>query len=93
MTNKISRLLKRVNNTVENEINCSVCLEQISRYVDLELATGQAGQRMPQVAQHLGQCGVCHEEYQMLHELAVLESQGGLPSNDVLKNRLKGQSK
>lgn len=93
MATKISRLIKRVNNTVENEINCSTCLEQISQYVDLELASGQAGQHMPLVAQHLDQCGVCHEEYQLLRELAVLESQGGLPSNNDLKSRLKGQIK
>lgn len=89
MGNKFARWIAQVRNTQEVEIDCSACLDQISQYVDLELATGQAAVRMPQVKQHLDQCKVCHEEYHVLSELARLEQEGNLPSNDELATQLR----
>ncbi len=89
MSNRFSHWVKQIRNTQAVEIDCSACLDQISQYVDIELATGQAAPRMPQVKQHLDQCEVCREEYLVLRELARLEQDGGLPSNDDLKDQLR----
>ncbi len=93
MKENFARWIKKIRNTQEVEINCSECLDQISQYVDLDLSTGQAAARMPQVKQHLDQCEVCHAEYLVLRDLARLDLEGGLPSNDDLTDRLKGHSK
>lgn len=89
MKSNYSRWLKRIIDTQEVEIDCTTCLNQISQYVDLELATGSAVDAMPQVSQHLGQCPVCNEEYQVLRDLAHLEVNGLLPTNEELSEKLK----
>jgi hypothetical protein len=90
MKAKLTEWFKHIHDTQEEEISCSACLDQISQYVDLELAGGDIARAMPQVRHHLDQCQVCSEEYQLLRELARLESEGNLPGNDDLSNRLKG---
>jgi hypothetical protein len=92
MKSNFSRMVKRVQHTQNIEINCSACLDQVSQYVDLELSTGRAADRMPQVKQHLDQCGVCFDEYQILRQLATLELEDHLPDLDDLKGQLKGSS-
>jgi hypothetical protein len=52
--------------------------------VDLELAGQPVAERLPLLRQHLAQCGVCREEYQVLRELARLTEVGELPSDDDL---------
>ncbi len=89
MEPKISRWMKQVRDTQNEEIDCSTCLDQISQYVDLELATGEAACSMPQVEHHLRLCAVCREEYEALSHLARLEAQGELPTTDELIARLK----
>lgn len=89
MGNNLSGWLKKVRNTQEVEIDCSTCLDQVSRYVDLELSTGQAAARMPQVKHHLDQCQVCQDEYLLLRDLARMELDGSLPSMDDLTDQLK----
>jgi len=89
MEPKLSRWLKQVSDTQDEEIDCSECLDRISQYVDLELATGRAAQVMPVVEHHLHQCTVCQEEYEILSGLARLESQGDLPAQDDLIIKLK----
>lgn len=93
MRSKLLSWIKRVQATQEEEINCSECLDQVSQYVDLELATGEAAQRMPRVKHHLDQCQVCCEEYQVLRDLARLEAGEDLPTNAELLDRLKRRSK
>ena len=88
MKTNFVRFLKRIQATREDEINCSQCLDQISSYVDLELETGEAGLRMPQVHQHLGQCTVCYEEYEMLRQLAEGQEAG---SADLIEQLKRGQ--
>ncbi len=88
-----SRWLRKVGDTHESEIDCSACLDQISAYVDLEVATGQAAGSMPDVSQHLNQCSICFDEYQVLKELARLESIDQLPEEDVLRQQLKRHPK
>lgn len=90
MEPKLSRWMKQVRETVEGEIDCSACLDQIDRYVDLELSTGDASRTMPQIHHHLGMCAVCREEYEILRDLARLESAGEPPAAEELMERLKG---
>lgn len=93
MGSKLSRWLKRVQETQDEEISCSECLDQVSQYVDLELATGQAARRMPQLKHHLDQCKVCSEEYQVLRDLAHLEVEDDLPTNEELAGGLNQNRK
>lgn len=60
--------------TQEHEISCSDCFDSLSEYVDRELAHKDPDEHMQQLAQHLGQCRVCHEEYEMLRALVADES-------------------
>ncbi len=92
MKSKLSRFLRRVQQTREQEINCSECLDQISRYVDLELSAGVPERTLPQVRQHLEQCTVCQEEYQLLRDLARLETSNQPPTTGELITRLKRPS-
>jgi hypothetical protein len=76
----IQRLLKLVATTAEAEISCTDCLALLPKYADLELAGGPAATTLPQLAQHLGQCGVCREEYEVLRDL--LRADAAPPSSD-----------
>lgn len=92
MEPKFSHWMKHVRDTQDEEIDCSACLDQISQFVDLELATGEAAQSMPQVDHHLDQCEVCNEEYHILRELALLESDEELPTHEALVERLRNRT-
>ena len=80
--------LRQIEETQDEELSCSECFEQISDYVDLELAGQPAAERLPQLRQHLVQCRVCREEYDVLRDLARLDAKGDLPSaGDLLDPR------
>ncbi len=72
----LERWLGQIYATEAEEISCSDCFDWISEYVDLELTHSPLDPRMQRVRQHLGQCRVCREEYQVLHELASQELPG-----------------
>jgi hypothetical protein len=93
MVSKLTSWMKLVHTTQEQEISCSECLDQVSQYVDLELAASEAAQRMPQLKHHLDQCRVCREEYQVLRDLRSLEDVGELPSDQELFDQLKRHPK
>lgn len=80
------RLIRQLQETQDEELSCSECFEQLSDYVDLELAGQPVGERLPRLRQHLAQCRVCREEYQVLRELAELTANGELPSEANLLN-------
>jgi hypothetical protein len=82
------RWIQKMWATQDEEILCSECLDLISQYVDLELDTGDAQQRMPRLRQHLDQCAICQEEYEILLDLACMEVEGTPPSIDELKDSL-----
>jgi hypothetical protein len=70
------RLLRQLEETRDQELSCSECFEQLSDYVDLEIAGQPVAEGMPLLRQHLSQCGVCREEYQVLRELAQMAANG-----------------
>jgi len=89
MKTNLAKFVRHVHDTQDTEISCSVCLDLVSQYVDLEISTGDATIQLPLVKQHLDQCLVCSEEYQVLHQLAVLEAEQRLPTDEELMNQLK----
>ena len=77
----LRRFLRDIADTEDDEISCSECFELVSEYVDLEVA-GTVGDRTPRLQQHLRQCGVCREEYEILRDLARREVEGHPPAPD-----------
>jgi hypothetical protein len=69
---KFERIMRSLIHTQDQEISCSDCFDQVSDYVDLEIAGENAATKMPQTKQHLDQCRVCREEYETLLELASI---------------------
>jgi len=65
---KFNRLIKKIIDTEEEEISCSVCFDLVSDYVDAELAGIEIKGVLRQVQQHLGQCRACYDEYETLRD-------------------------
>jgi hypothetical protein len=68
----VRRLLKSIAETEEHEISCSECFATVSRYVELGSAALADASFAP-LRQHLEQCGVCREEYEVLRALIQLD--------------------
>ena len=69
-TMQLKRWLERIDATQEEEISCSECFRLVSVLVDRELAGEDLNKTLKMVKQHLDQCQVCQEEYEILRELA-----------------------
>lgn len=65
----LERWVSQILATTEHELSCSECFDLISEYVDQENRRTALEPRMRALQQHLGQCRVCREEYEMLREL------------------------
>ena len=65
----LDRLLRQISETETDEIPCSDCFELLAGGVEHELAGAPATSLQTHLAQHLGQCAVCREEYEMLRDL------------------------
>ena len=74
-TSKLEALLRLAAGTREQELSCTECFDLLPQYVDLELAGRGADVAVPLFRQHLEQCAVCREEYEMVRELARLENE------------------
>jgi hypothetical protein len=75
---RFEHLVRLISDTRDEELSCTQCFELISQYVDLEAGRGDAADSMPRLAQHLRQCAVCHEEYEVLRDLARTDDPSGL---------------
>ena len=84
----LRRLLRAISDTDDEESSCAECLDLVSEYVDLEVAGMVGEQTLPRLQQHLRQCGVCREEYEILRDLVRLEAEGRAPSADDLRSSL-----
>ena len=82
------RLVRDIAHTADEEISCSECFDLVSEYVDREIAGTLPEHRLGRLEQHLQQCGVCRDEYEILRDLARLEAEGRLPSTDDLRRSL-----
>jgi hypothetical protein len=87
----LRRLLRNVELTHDEEIDCTTCLEQVPAYVERELAGAPAAEEMPELHLHLGQCGDCFEEYEALRDLVELDASSGLPDTSTLLKQLEAR--
>lgn len=72
--------LRNIYQTQDSEISCTECFDLVSRFVEVEIAGRDVVAELPQVKQHLDQCRVCREEYEILHELRDLDEDREKPS-------------
>jgi hypothetical protein len=52
------------------ELTCEQCFEELDRYVEVELAGGDADRAVPGMGAHLEGCPACREEHESLLALA-----------------------
>jgi hypothetical protein len=77
---QVERLLRLVSETGPEEISCSECFDLLSGAVELELAGQTDSPVWTRLAQHLGQCAVCREEYEVLRDFVREEDAPGEPT-------------
>ena len=75
----MERLLRHVSDTEAVEISCPECFELLSAGVELELAGATSAPGLIRLTKHLGQCGVCREEYETLRDFVRSEAEGVPP--------------
>jgi len=72
MTNQDARdALGRLLGPSAPEVSCDECFELLDRYVDTDLSTSDAAERMPGLAAHLAGCPACAEEHASLRDFVV----------------------
>ena len=59
-------LLARLLGPADPEVTCEECFQQLDRYVDLELAGGNADSAISGLHAHLEGCPACLEDYESL---------------------------
>ncbi|MGH7359610.1 MAG: hypothetical protein ACREJR_12415 [Candidatus Rokuibacteriota bacterium] len=64
----LDRLLRRIADTEREEITCSECFELLPAAVERELTGATDTPLHARLRQHLGQCGVCREEFEVLRD-------------------------
>jgi hypothetical protein len=52
------------------ELTCEECFEALDRYVEVELAGGDADRAVPGMSAHLQGCPACREDHESLLALA-----------------------
>jgi hypothetical protein len=87
--NRFEKWLRNIYETREEEISCTECFDLVSRFVELEVSGQDAATKMPELKQHLDQCGACRDEYESLRNLRLLEEQDEIPSLDDLQNLIQ----
>ena len=60
-------------------ISCSECFELLSVGVERELAGTTLAPALTRLAQHLGQCGACRDQFETLRDFVRSEA-AGVPS-------------
>ncbi len=69
MTRPLHDRLLRVLGPAGPELSCDDCFDQLDRYVELEVAGGDARAAMPMLRAHLEGCAACREDHDSLLEL------------------------
>lgn len=80
---ELSYLVRALVHTNEYEIGCDECLEQVDRFVEMELSGLNAAEAMPLVRDHLDKCVDCREEFEAL--LEALHSMGNIEKGPYLR--------
>ncbi len=68
------RLIARLAGPLGPELSCDECFEALDRYVELELAGGDADAAIPRMRAHLEGCSACAEDRESLRALLVSEA-------------------
>jgi len=63
---RLSSLVRLIATTRPDEIGCDECLEEVGRFVEVELAGLDAAEATPLVQDHLDKCRDCREEFEAL---------------------------
>ncbi|MCW2999770.1 MAG: hypothetical protein JWN65_3319 [Solirubrobacterales bacterium] len=63
------RLLAGLLGPAEPQITCEACFEWLDRYVEIEVAGGDAAAAVPGMAAHLAGCPACAEDRDSLRAL------------------------
>jgi hypothetical protein len=58
------------------ELSCDECFEELDRYVELELAGGNADKAIPGMRAHLEGCPACHDDHDSLRTLVKQGTSG-----------------
>jgi hypothetical protein len=66
---ELKQALGRLLGPAEPEIGCDACFDQLDRYVEVELAGGDADGKFPGFRAHLDGCPACREEHESLRAL------------------------
>ena len=69
-----NRLLGRLLGPDGPELTCERCFEELDRYVELEVAGGDADAAIPGMRAHLEGCSACAEDHESLR--ALVEEHG-----------------
>ena len=59
-------LIRRLLAPAGSEVGCDACFDELDRYVELELAGGDADAQLPGFREHLEGCPACREEHESL---------------------------
>jgi predicted anti-sigma-YlaC factor YlaD len=65
----VKHALDRLLGPGEPEVGCDVCVDELDRYVELDLAGRDPDAAIPGVRAHLEGCPACREEYESLRAL------------------------
>jgi hypothetical protein len=68
-----ARILARTLGPDGPELTCEECFDQLDRYVELELAGGDADGAVPGMRSHLAGCPACDEDHESLLSLLGTE--------------------
>jgi hypothetical protein len=63
-------LLRRLLGPGRPELTCEQCFDELDRYVELELAGGDADRLIPGMRAHLDGCPACAEDHASLRDIA-----------------------
>lgn len=65
----IDTLMRLIDLTKDDEINCEQCLSRIAEFTESELQGKSIGEGLKAVEHHLSICLECNEEYELLHRI------------------------
>jgi hypothetical protein len=75
-TSKFDAWVKKIMSTEAEEISCSECFELLPEVVNSEILHKPSLEISAKVRQHLNQCQVCQEEYEILRDIARMDTRG-----------------
>jgi anti-sigma factor RsiW len=69
----LEQTLGRLLGPADAEVDCDTCFAELDRYVELEVAGGDADAAVPGLRAHLAGCPACAEEHESLRALVAAE--------------------